>query len=438
MTKSRTNADNVTADIAGITAGTGITGGGTSGTVTITNDMATTIAAAGDLIYGTANDAYAALSLGTAGKVLKVNSGATAPEWAVDPTTDVVTTAGDLIYGTGADAVARLGIGTAGQVLKVNSGATAPEWGSSGTTWTLRQGSAEFLHTVAYNGSNLYVAVGNNATMFTSPNGITWTSRTSGFGANGIYWVAYGNGLFVAVGDNATLSTSTDGITWTARTSNMGAGLPINHVVYANSIWVAVGRGGGTDNTGGIIYSTDGITWTRKSQSLTVGTTYYAASWNGTNWIVAAALSTNNYLYASTPSGTWTVGHDGSSQILRTIFWDGTRNWVLAGTNALRYSTSATLGTTTGITNITGFTQSGEQTGKSGQYYYDGRIYIFTSTAPGTLTDVSLTPIQTNYLTPGARTFAPGNVSTVSEFSNLFISTVGRIVYSMNGIYTSF
>ena len=139
MTKSRTNADNVTADIAGITAGTGITGGGTSGTVTITNDMATTIAAAGDLIYGTANDAYAALSLGTAGKVLKVNSGATAPEWAVDPTTDVVTTAGDLIYGTGADAVARLGIGTASQFLAVNSGATAPEWvaaPSSNMNWT--------------------------------------------------------------------------------------------------------------------------------------------------------------------------------------------------------------------------------------------------------------------------------------------------------------
>ena len=42
MTKARTNADNVTADIAGITAGTGITGGGTSGTVTIAIDTATT------------------------------------------------------------------------------------------------------------------------------------------------------------------------------------------------------------------------------------------------------------------------------------------------------------------------------------------------------------------------------------------------------------
>lgn len=42
--------------------------------------------------------------------------------------TDLITTAGDLLYGTAADTLARLGIGTAGQVLTVNSGATAPEW----------------------------------------------------------------------------------------------------------------------------------------------------------------------------------------------------------------------------------------------------------------------------------------------------------------------
>jgi hypothetical protein len=66
---------------------------------------------------------------GTTNQVLKKTSNADhAFAWAVDPTTDVVTTAGDLIYGTAADAVTRLGIGTAGQVLTVNSGATAPEW----------------------------------------------------------------------------------------------------------------------------------------------------------------------------------------------------------------------------------------------------------------------------------------------------------------------
>jgi len=43
LTKARTNADNVTADIAGITASTGLTGGGTSGTVTLAIDTATTV-----------------------------------------------------------------------------------------------------------------------------------------------------------------------------------------------------------------------------------------------------------------------------------------------------------------------------------------------------------------------------------------------------------
>ena len=42
-----------------------------------------------------------------------------------------VTTAGDVIYGTGASTVTRLGIGTAGQVLTVNAGATAPSWASA-------------------------------------------------------------------------------------------------------------------------------------------------------------------------------------------------------------------------------------------------------------------------------------------------------------------
>ena len=181
MTRARTNADNVTADIAGITAGTGITGGGTSGTVTITNDMATTIAAAGDLIYGTANDAYAALSLGTAGKVLKVNSGATAPEWAVDPTTDVVTTAGDLIYGTGADAVARLGIGTAGQLLKVNSGATAPEWGAAPES-----GGMTLLSTTTLSGATVTISsinqTYNNLVMVIS--GVTNATGTGTFTCN--------------------------------------------------------------------------------------------------------------------------------------------------------------------------------------------------------------------------------------------------------------
>ena len=76
MTKARTLADNFAADINGITAGTGITGGGTSGTVTITNDMATTIDAKGDLVVGTGADTYDNLAAGANGETLVADSSA--------------------------------------------------------------------------------------------------------------------------------------------------------------------------------------------------------------------------------------------------------------------------------------------------------------------------------------------------------------------------
>jgi hypothetical protein len=67
-------ASGATGDIEGVTAGTGISGGGTSGTVTITNSMATAIDAKGDLVVGTGADAFSRLAVGTNGQVLTVDS----------------------------------------------------------------------------------------------------------------------------------------------------------------------------------------------------------------------------------------------------------------------------------------------------------------------------------------------------------------------------
>jgi hypothetical protein len=61
-------------DITGVTAGTGISGGGTSGTVTVTNSMATAIDAKGDLVAGTGSDAFARVAVGTNGQVLTADS----------------------------------------------------------------------------------------------------------------------------------------------------------------------------------------------------------------------------------------------------------------------------------------------------------------------------------------------------------------------------
>lgn len=75
-------ASGATGDIEGVTAGIGISGGGTSGTVTITNSMATAIDAKGDLVAGTGADTFSRLAVGTNGTVLKANSAtATGLEW---------------------------------------------------------------------------------------------------------------------------------------------------------------------------------------------------------------------------------------------------------------------------------------------------------------------------------------------------------------------
>jgi hypothetical protein len=74
-------------DITAVTAGTGISGGGTSGAVTITNSMATAIDAKGDLIAGTGADAFSRLAVGANGTFLTPDS----------------TTATGLKYATAAD-----------------------------------------------------------------------------------------------------------------------------------------------------------------------------------------------------------------------------------------------------------------------------------------------------------------------------------------------
>ena len=89
--------------------------------------------AAGDVMYYNGTN-YVRLAKGTAGQVLTVNSGATAPEWAADSTNVTGTSVGGDLSGTVGNAqiatntvgITELNVsdGTSGQVLKTNGSGT--------------------------------------------------------------------------------------------------------------------------------------------------------------------------------------------------------------------------------------------------------------------------------------------------------------------------
>ena len=78
-------------DITEVAAGVGISGGGASGAVTITNSMATAIDAKGDLIVGTGADTFSRLAVGTNNQYLVADSAtATGLKWATLPSSGKV------------------------------------------------------------------------------------------------------------------------------------------------------------------------------------------------------------------------------------------------------------------------------------------------------------------------------------------------------------
>ena len=126
-----TNADmdftwiaNDQGDITAVTTTAPLQGGGSSGALALTVDAASTSASGVVQLSNSTSTTSSVL----AATPTAVKSAYDLADGAIAKTT--VTTAGDIIY-RNATVPTRLGIGTAGQVLTVNSGATAPQWSTA-------------------------------------------------------------------------------------------------------------------------------------------------------------------------------------------------------------------------------------------------------------------------------------------------------------------
>jgi hypothetical protein len=116
---------------------------------------------------------------------------------------------------------------------------------SDGISWSSI--TSGFLTTAAINDvtydNGVFVAVGGNGTISTSTDGTTWTIRTSGT-TQTLNSVFYGQGTFIVGGTNGVLIASYDnGVTWKSRSPGFGTS-SINAVTFGNSLYVIGGVGG--------------------------------------------------------------------------------------------------------------------------------------------------------------------------------------------------
>lgn len=125
---------------------------------------------------------------------------------------------------------------------------------------------------IAYNGSNLWVAAGQgdftspSTTLLYSGDGSNWSdANTGGFFNSAGYCVAFSTNLWVAGGDgqggntSSCLLYSSDGSNWSDSISGGFFNTQANGVAFGNSYWVATGSGDSNQNS--IILSSDGSNW---------------------------------------------------------------------------------------------------------------------------------------------------------------------------------
>ena len=167
----------------------------------------------------------------------------------------------------------------------------------SGKKYIVNSGVNVELSSIIY-ANNLFVIVGADGTVLTSPDGKNWTQRTSGTN-KALMCITYGNNLFVAVGVEGTIITSPDGITWTDRSIE---NFNILDITYANNLFVAVGDSTTDIGNNGIYTSPDGITWTGISVE-----GYLEAVTYGNNQFVICGLQESGAVVYTSPDGiTWT------------------------------------------------------------------------------------------------------------------------------------
>jgi len=217
-------------------------------------------------------------------------------------------------------------------------------------------------------GNGLFVAVsrtGNTSRIATSPDGVTWTFRTTPSLSHAWSSVAYSPtlGLFIAVCDTSetekmTVMKSTDGISWTLQTISVPGfpyGISCRRIIWAGGRFVAMGYTYQSPNPGITLTSTDGNSWIISSNPYYNDQSYRGLAYGNGIYLMVGGGSNSRVVLTSTNGLTWTekpVMYNGERVRFMTIAY-GNNQFVLIGRGIMTYYSTILFYTTTDGQNFT-------------------------------------------------------------------------------------
>lgn len=273
--------------------------------------------------------------------------------------------------------------------------------------------SRHWLWDVTY-ASNLYVTVGDRATVMTSGDGVNWMLELVPPALTNSVFLGVGGttNLLVAVGDQGSIMISPNQITNITVTNVVGSSLIATSAPGSTLgvIWYALPRLGTNDF--------QGVAWFNGLYVVTGTKGRIFTSPDGTNW-TRRPTSTTNFLsgVAASPSGLVAVGDDGviltsSDGINWTNRTSNTTNWlyrvryagdrfvavgqngtILTSANGLNW-TARTSGTTEWLTDVTKITNTFFAVGLSGTVLISTNVGTWTPI--GTITKKGLYGLATD------------------------------------------
>jgi len=199
-----------------------------------------------------------------------------------------------------------------------------------GSSWTLVNAfvAGSYMHAGIWTGTQ-YVTVGNDASVFTSPDGINWSRQSDGSAPYSIESIVWNGSIYVIGSSNGRIYTSTNTLNWTLQPALPAMTGKVRSILWDGSQFIAVG---GPYNSGYIVSSPDGVTWTEipvtDFNGLALTGPLTDIVWSGNLYVAVGGENFNGSILMTSPDAlTWTA-QDVSALLpqkegLFTVAWSG-------------------------------------------------------------------------------------------------------------------